>query len=208
LKNPEKPSLDLFLEGNWLSSFNGFLQCGIKLKARVGISIHTILTQELGLKSADVEKIETVFLDGKTVDDLDASLVKDGSIVALSSAMPGLVGATLRRGSFYAAMRSQITDAGAADSTVPRQGMVTLKLFNLVIKELGPVFLKRGIWLPEEALHDFLVNQPPEFWGHCKEARVNGEEVAPGTLLERRLTDAEELICLRVEMRCPETAGS
>lgn len=196
------------LEGNCLSSFYSLLQCGIQLKTRVGISVNTILTQEFGLDSRYIEKIETVFLDGKAVDDLDASLVKDGSILALSSAMPGLVGASLRRGSFYAAMRSQITAAGVQDSVVPQQGMVTLKLFNLVIKELGPIFLKRGIWITGTALHDFLIGQPREFWRNCKEAHADGHKVAPDTLSERRWPAADELLCLRVEMGGPEPASN
>ena len=207
MENPEKPSLDLFLEGDCLSSFYSLLQCGIKLKTQVGISVDAILTREFGLDSKHIEKIETVFLDGKAVDDLEASVVKDGSILALSSAMPGLVGATLRRGSFYAAMRSQITAAGAEDSMVPQQGMVTLKLFNLVIKELGPIFLKRGIWIAGNALHDFLTGQPREFWRNCKAARMDGHEVTLETLLERRWPDADELICLRVDMGCPEVVS-
>jgi hypothetical protein len=207
LQNFQKSSLDLFLEGNCLSSFYSFLQCGIKLKTQVGISVNALLTREFGLDSKHIAKIETIFLDGKTVDDLEASIVKDGSILALSSAMPGLVGATLRRGSFYAAMRSQITAAGAKDSMVPQQGMVTLKLFNLVIKELGPIFLKRGIWIAEYALHDFLTGQPREFWRNCKAARLDGHEVSPETLLEKRWPNADGLICLRVDMGCPEVVS-
>ena len=48
-------------------------------------------------------------LDGKPVDDIGAALVQDGSTLALSAAMPGLVGATLRRGGAYSSFRSAIT---------------------------------------------------------------------------------------------------
>lgn len=208
MQNLEKPCLDLFLEGNCLSTFYSHLQCGVQLKTRIGISVHALLTREFGLDSGQIQKIETIFLDGKTVDDLEASLVNDGSILALSSAMPGLVGATLRRGSFYAAMRSQITATGVEDSIMPREGVVTVKLFNLVIQELGPIFLKRGIWLTESALHDFLASLPPAFWRNCREARFDGFEVTPETLPETRWPVADVLICLRVDLIRPGPASN
>ena len=59
--------------------------------------------------------------------------------------MPGLVGATLRRGSYYAAMRSEISAAETEGAVEMKEGTVTLKLFNLLIGQLGPLFLASGI---------------------------------------------------------------
>lgn len=90
-------------------------------------------------------RITTVFLDGSCVDDLKTTIIKDGSVLALSSAMPGLAGATMRRGSTYASLRESITYSEKGDSTLGSEGTVTVKLFNVLINELGPVFLQRGI---------------------------------------------------------------
>jgi len=55
------------------------------------------------------EKISTIFLDGKAVDSPETALLREGSTLALSSAMPGLAGAILRRDGPYASLRSSIT---------------------------------------------------------------------------------------------------
>jgi hypothetical protein len=41
-------------------------------------------------------RIKTIFLDGKPVDDEDKAVLKNGSTLALSAAMPGLVDSTFR----------------------------------------------------------------------------------------------------------------
>jgi hypothetical protein len=192
-------SLYLCLEGKCLVNFFYLLQRGFGLKIRVGISVMTALTQEFGLDPELLEKIQTIFLDGKAVDDLESSIIRDGSILALSAAMPGLVGATFRRGGFYAAMRSQITSAGTGDMTGPKEGRVTLKLFNLLIKELGPILLEKGILVEKNVLQGFLAEQPRGFWMNCKEARINGRQVECETVPKMRWPDADDLICLEVE---------
>ena len=65
--------------------------------------------------------------------------------LALSAAMPGLVGATLRRGGTYAAMRAAITRAAERGAAAAREEpLVRVKLFNLLIDELGPLLLARA----------------------------------------------------------------
>jgi hypothetical protein len=117
--------------------------------------VSAFLTEELRLDPRFVaERITTVFLDGQVVDRLDDAVLHDGALLALSGAMPGLVGATLRRGGAYAAMRSEITHRpGAASGQGPREPLVRVKLFNLLIAELGPALLARGVVVArEEAL--------------------------------------------------------
>ena len=62
--------------------------------------------------------------------------------------MPGLVGAALRKGGFYSAMRSQIS--WKADDDAPRQldgppDTIRLKLFNTVLRDIGPTLLRHGV---------------------------------------------------------------
>ena len=68
-----------------------------------------LLREEIGAGPATIEKIQSIMLDGKPVDDIGSAMIHDGSVLALSAAMPGLVGATLRRGGAYASFRSAIT---------------------------------------------------------------------------------------------------
>lgn len=209
MKTSTTPSLDLWLSKGDLSSFHALLQAGVKVDAQVGKSVKATLIEEFGLKFEDIDQIQTVFLDGKAVDDLDASVIRDGSVLALSSAMPGLVGATLRRGSYYAAMRSQITAGETQDkhTVAPQPGMITLKLFNLVLRELAPIFLKRGIWVERETFHDFLTAHAGDISNSCSEAWLDGCRIAPETIPDIRWPEVDDLVCVRVQLKASDSAG-
>ena len=203
----EMPSPCLCLKSNCLADFYYLLQSGFGLKIRVGMNVEATLTQEFGLSQDHLDKIQTVFLDGKAVDDLESSVVRDGSVLALSAAMPGLVGASLRRGSYYAAMRSQITAAETQDTAVSKEGMVTLKLFNLLMSELAPIFLGKGIWIEKKVFQDFFAVQPRSFWANCKDAHINGGKVEPEAVIKWEWPNAKGLICLKVEASNSETSN-
>jgi hypothetical protein len=79
------------------------------------------------------------------VDDIDTALIRDGATLALAPAMPGLMGAMLRRGGYYAPMRSGITHRGDAAPQRIGQGRIVMKLFGMALRELGPMLLERGI---------------------------------------------------------------
>jgi hypothetical protein len=177
-RNSSILSLRFTVDRKFFSLFIPSLQRGIKLKVRVGCSLNVLFGDQLGLKPEYVkERIKTVFLDGKPVDDLDAAFIQDGSTVTLSAAMPGLAGATLRRGGFFAVLRSQITH-GAEEMPVPEtEGYIFLKLFNLLISEMGPAFLQRGFYMFREDFRGFLANLPDEFWRGCRQARAGGIEL-------------------------------
>jgi len=88
--------LSLTLEPDKIHGFFPLLRQGFMVRARVGCSIKTMLCEQFGVSPEYMEdRIKTIFLDGKTVDDVDSAIIKDGSTLALSAAMPGLVGATL-----------------------------------------------------------------------------------------------------------------
>ena len=85
------------------------LQQGVRVRRRVGCRLAAFLREELGAGQETIGRIQSIFLDGRPVDDIAATLVLDGSTLALSAALPGLVGATLRRGGTYSSFRSGIT---------------------------------------------------------------------------------------------------
>jgi len=160
--SPASFSLNLDKKSFYL--FTPLLQRGVRVKVRVGCSLRSLLEDQFGLNPEYLkERVKTVFLDGKPVDDWDTALVHDGSVLALSAAMPGLAGATLRRGGFFAGMRSQITHREEQSPISPEEGWVVVKLFNLLIPELGPLLLERGIWVPPEEFAEFRKSMPDEF---------------------------------------------
>ena len=135
-------------EPRW-SDFSGLLQKGVFCRLDAPCTVGDFLVGPLGLDPAYVrDRIATVFLDGSVVDDLASATLRPGSTLTLSAAMPGLVGATLRRGGFYAAMRSDISwraDDRTASLADGPPDAIRLKLFNTVLREVGPEVLRRGV---------------------------------------------------------------
>jgi hypothetical protein len=172
-----------------IGEFYPILLRGFGMTARLPCTIKTLLCCQFGLSPDYVEeRITTVFLNGKATDDIDAAAVGDEATIALSAAMPGLVGATMRRGGYYAAMRSGITHREVAAVSAGRITTVRVKLFNLLLPELGPEFLRRGILLSEVETGDFFGERGEEFWTGCGSALLDGAPVEPA-----RLGDGETL---------------
>jgi len=136
----------MVLRGERLPAFFPLLQSGVRVVFRSGVTLEELLVKQWGIGADYVaRRITTLFLNSRAVDDVATSMVYGGAVVALSGAMPGLVGATMRAGGFYAAMRGAMTyreDAGAGGSGVD---LLRVKLFNLLLRELGPGFLARGV---------------------------------------------------------------
>lgn len=153
--------LNLKLEQHQLKAFFPLLQQGVTVPATVGCSLKSLLCDQLAIPADYVtDRITTVFLDNRPVDDLDHTLVQNGSRVTLSAAMPGLVGATMRRGGFYAALRQGISHATDRVEGTGERGVVRIKLFNLLLNELGPLILARAIIMKQGELNDLLPNLP------------------------------------------------
>lgn len=188
-RDREQPtrSLALFLQPWGEETFHPFflrLQQGFGVRARVGCSIQELLCEQFGLDATYLkQRITTIFLNGKAIDDLETSRVHDGATLALSAAMPGLVGATMRRGGFYAAMRGAMTYNEAAQEAEEKFGIVRIKLFNLLLAELGPGFLRQGMVLPADELAALLAGLEPSFWSHCRQLLRDGEPVEAQRLL-------------------------
>lgn len=172
-----------------IGEFYPILLRGFGMTARLPCTVKTLLCYQFGLSPDYVEeRITTVFLNGKATDDIDEASVGDEATIALSAAMPGLVGATMRRGGYYAAMRSAITHREVAAGGTGRIATVRVKLFNLLLPELGPEFLRRGILLSEAETGEFFGERGEEFWTACGSALLDGSPVEPA-----RLRDGEAL---------------
>lgn len=194
-----KTHLSFMIDDTRTSEFFQLLQRGFMLKTQVSCSIKRFLCEQIGLSPEYIaEKIQTVFLDGRPVDDLDSAIIKDGSRLALSAAMPGLVGATMRRGGIYSSFRSTITYNERGTHYVTGEGCVHIKLFNLLMKELGPDFLKRGIYLKSSHLEDFLSTQPLDFWQGCKKILLNENPVGPDLLQKEDWLSHHDMVYLSI----------
>ena len=139
----------LVISPEQLCTFFPVLQRGVVVQAKVGRPLKDLLCGQFGIPEEYVTgRITTIFLDNRPVDDLDRSLIHEGSRVTLSAAMPGLVGAMMRRSGFLATLRQGISHTEQGDGLKHEQGTVRIKLFNLLLAELGPLILARGVVLP------------------------------------------------------------
>jgi len=159
--------LSIALRGERISAFLPLLQSGVRVVCRAGVTLEELLVDQWGIGAEYVaSRITTLFVNSRAVDNVATTLIQGGAVVALSGAMPGLVGATMRRGGFYAAMRGAMTYR--EDAANPGHGVewVRVKLFNLLLRELGPGFLARGIIMTAAELSEFIANgeiSPQEF---------------------------------------------
>ena len=68
--------------------FRTLFQQGVGVAIQTGVSLEDLLCCQWQIDREYVmNRISTLFLDGKPVDDLPAAVVNDGSVVALSGAM-------------------------------------------------------------------------------------------------------------------------
>lgn len=172
--------------------FFPILQQGFFVRARVGCTIKDLLCEQFGVDSDYLKnRITTIFLNGKAIDDAGTSRVGDGATLALSAAMPGLVGATMRAGGYYAAMRGAMTHLESGDGGREEYGHIRIKLFNLLMAEMGPGFLAHGVIVPGEDLAEILSEQPSVIREGCRRALLNGEPVDPAKLTAGDLGDGE-----------------
>ena len=133
-----------------LHPFFPLLQRGFQLILPMPITIAELLSTYCAAPLETLlKRIQTIFLNGKPVDAPTSTIVNSGDCLALSAAMPGLVGATLRSGGLLAGFRQGIShreDQGPSSSV--QAGILCIKLFNLLIKEIGPDFLAKGVLIP------------------------------------------------------------
>lgn len=163
--------------------FLPLLNKGVEVCITTGTTIREFLCNQIGLTPDYLEnRIQTVFVDGKAVDDFADTRLRPGSVLALSGAMPGLAGATLRRGGFYGGMRGEISHSEAAAAGACGQGRVTVKLFNLILKEAGPLFLKHGVRMDGGDFDHRLRSAPDRWMLGCRSVTVDGHPIDPATL--------------------------
>lgn len=179
-----------------LERFTTLFQSGIILPSNRGEALGVFLSKLPGFTSDYVSnRVQTIFLDGNAVDDLQTQLIHDNSVIAISAAMPGLAGAIFRRNSMHAALRAQSADKDQQSKDEDRIS-VTLKLFNMIAVERGIELFNQGICIPSQAVHTFLHDRPSLF-KHIHGIALHDEPIYPDTLLTRLLSD-QPTIQLRI----------
>jgi len=190
--------LSIAVADDHLSKLIGLLTPSFSVRAQVGNDLKAFVCEQLGVHDAYFEeRIQTIFLDSKPVDDVTKTAVRDGSVLALSAAMPGLVGAIFRKGGQYSWMRKSISYEGENNPAQGDYGWVTVKLFNMVLKELGPGFLEQGVWVDGERVQAFVKVQPIEFRQHIQALPLDGMPISPEAFLDQDLSGSSIFLKVR-----------
>lgn len=167
----EEPGVLLFLP---------LLEKGVVLPVRTGCSIRDFFCGQLGLPETYLDqRIQTLFLDARPVDNVDTAVIQDGSILALSAAMPGLLGATMRKDGWYAAFRKDISQSAQPDNPHQADGLVRIKLFNMVAKEIGGILLQRGVRIDGTDLERIASRNKEALSRHIQTVLANGHPTNP-----------------------------
>jgi len=193
-------SLEVQLAPELVRIFFSLLQSGIGVEVELGCSIQQLLTEQFGISRDYVSgRITTIFLNSKAVDKAGTAMIPDGAVLALSGAMPGLVGATMRSGGYYAAMRGAMTYHNEGEHVIGQRGVITIKLFNLLLEELGPRLLRRGFLLRADRWREFLAQQPERL--RIVAYRVDGRAL-PVDRFRCQQDFPEDKEMLRIKVRC------
>lgn len=121
------------------------LQKGVAIHATAGMSIREFMTEAIGLSAEYAEdRVRAIFVNSSPVDDIDGVKIKDGDIVSLSGALPGICGIAMSRDTVISGFRSDIS-AKASDAVRQGDALIHVKLFNLVANEAGATLLQKGV---------------------------------------------------------------
>jgi len=194
----ENDRLTFDLDRQGVQPFIPLLRSGFTWPFERGRSLREILL-EAGIPEEAIEsRLQTVFINGSPVDSLDDPVFGPEARLALSAAMPGLFGASMRRAGYYAGLRESISclaagRAGSSESGL--QGRLFIRLLNFTATEMGPYFLCRGVGLQAGQLAELLSELPAGFWSACKTARAGGVQIeAKPRALQEWLAGRSEVV--------------
>ncbi len=159
--------------------FTALFSKGVAIRASLACNLKELLCEQVGVAPEYLDnRIQTVFLDGQPVDDVDKAIVENGATIALSAAMPGLVGAVLRKGGTLAGLRKGITYCCGTIGQATCYGSVTVKLFNMTTREVGPLLLKYGIMIQGDELLDIIGGWAEALRRGCREIRLDDRSIS------------------------------
>lgn len=172
-------------------------QKGVGIEVKVGDDLLQLLTEDLCLSDEGIAKIQTIFWQGKPVDDISACTVRHGGVLALSAALPGLVGACLRRDGFWSGLRDSISHEDEEEIKGISHGVITVKLFNFMLAEVGPLLLERGVLVDTADANAIIADQEV---GRGLVKAIEGQDTIEHEGL-KGLIDLENTTLVRVEIQ-------
>ena len=191
--------LHLQVDPSGIPLFFSLFEKGVILSAKIGCTLRDFLCRQLGVSDDYLDqRVQTLFLDFRPVDDVDTAMVRDGATLALSAAMPGLLGATVRKGGRYAAFRKDISQHADACGICETPGRVTVKLFNMVARELGPGLLEAGVEVDGRDILSIVERNTGNPADMIRKARMEDHELTPDRALFSTLSESRVFLSVRI----------
>ena len=189
------PSVTLSCSESNLIRLATVLQSGFIKAGTEGDSIYSFLLDLPGFtEDYLLREVQTIFYNGDALDDLDSALAGGFATIALGSAMPGLAGAIMKKGSVCAAFRKTRTVQNVSRQGDPVQ--VRVKLFNTIARDRGPRLFNTGLRLDTHDLILFLELRP-RLMDAFSDIIFDNMQLAPELLIESLSSVAQ----IRLEVR-------
>lgn len=157
-----------------IASFCPLLSRGVMLPGRPGATVGSVLSGQLQMSEESLcQRTRAIFLDGKTVAQPDAARLKTGSTLALSAVLtePFLLRAFGDTGTRV--IRPYDRRESLTDPAYSMKHFFYLKLFNLMLDELGPRILNSGVGIEARNFEKFLAEKPERFWEGLETAMID-----------------------------------
>jgi len=177
------PVLQMSMESAFIQRLVTVLQSGFFRDAVQGETLFSFLSSLPGFTQDYISnRLQTIFLNGDSVDDVDLAFSEDFVILALSAAMPGLAGSLFRKCSPLVALRKTAVQKEPSLSKSPV--VVQVKLFNVIAVERGRTLLADGVVLNCEDLLSFLQLRPTLVEAMCN-TTFNSKQIMSKDLLNQ-----------------------
>ena len=135
------------------------LQAGFFRESSQGVTLFSFLSSLPDFtEDYIINRVQTIFLNGDPVDDMNLSFSSETATLALSAAMPGLVGSLFRKSTILTSLRETAVQKQVRDDGAPV--VVRVKFFNVISVEKGAALLAGGAALHSDDLVSFLELRP------------------------------------------------
>ncbi|MCF8027513.1 MAG: hypothetical protein K9K81_04050 [Desulfobacteraceae bacterium] len=181
---------------------------GIQFKVPAGTRVSNFLQQALCTDADYIEnRIQTLFMDGRAVDDPESEEIHSPCTLAVSAAMPGVFGAAFRKQGTYSGLRRHCSQIRQDQENRVKQGRivaVTVKCFNQVAADLGNELLEAGVVMNLKDFLDFWARQGSILEKDNPEVQINHTKI--------HAREVTEILCqktgtLRIQINAANTNG-
>jgi len=180
---------------------------GIQFETPAGTRVSDFLQQALCTDADYIEnRIQTLFMDGRAVDDPESEEIHNPCTLAVSAAMPGVFGAAFRKQGTYSGLRQHCSEIRQNKNKV-QQGRivaVTVKCFNQVAADLGNQLLETGVVMEIKDFLDFWTRQGSILEKDNPEVQINHTKIHAG---EVAATLCQKTGTLRIQIHAADAQG-